>query len=178
MRTPEEAAPVGATGPVGPAEERLAGLLARRGLEAHWLDVGCGHEPEALAGATRGQRSLVAHAKGHPGTGENGCAAWVEGVFRWAGLGYEPGSACELYQRHCHLRDAGELRVAMIVAVPSHPFDASGLRLGHVGIYVGDGEVMDCVAAGPRTVPLRLWCAAYGVTSEPRWGWMRGIALG
>lgn len=160
------------------AEKRLARVLAGRGFAMRPLVLHGGRGPEGLAHASRDQRDLVAHAKGFPWTGEGRCAAWVAGVFAWAGLGYEGGNARDFYERHCVLDDPARLKVAMIVAVPTHPFDVEGRRFGHVGIYVGDGQVMDCVDAGVRTVPFSLWYGAYGVTAEPRWGWMREIALG
>ena len=158
--------------------DRLAEILRRRGLEVRTLELGPGHEPERMLESSRGQRSLVAHAKGYPSTGTDRCAAWVEGVFDWSGIGREGGSARDLYERYCFLSDAAELRVGMIVAVPAHPYSVAGTREGHVGIHVGDGLVMDCVETGVRTVPLQLWYMAYGVLAEPRWGWMRGVALG
>lgn len=159
------------------AESALAERLESRGLDVRRVDLSGAHAPEAFAAASRGQRSLVVHAKGYPAQGENRCAAWVEGVFSWAGLGLEDGHACDLFERYCTLDDPADLRVGMIVATPRHPFSTDGLRFGHVGIYVGDGEVMDCTSDGVRTVPLSLWLMGYGALDEPRWGWMRGIAL-
>ena len=65
----------------------------------------------------------------------------------------------------------------MIVAVPSHPFSAQGLAQGHVGVYLGDEEVMDAVGEDVRKVPLTLWLSTYGLISEPRWGWLGSIGL-
>ena len=159
------------------AQAELARRLESRGLAARRFDLSEPHAPEAFADASRGQRNLVVHAKGYPAQGENRCAAWVEGVFSWAGLGLEDGHARDLYERYCTLGDPADLRVGMIVATARHPFSTDGLRYGHVGIYVGDGEVMDCTEDGVRTVPLSLWLMAYGSLDEPRWGWMRGLAL-
>ena len=133
------------------AEAALAERLESRGLDVRRVDLSGAHAPEAFAVASRGQRSLVVHAKGYPAQGENRCAAWVEGVFSWAGLGLEDGHACDLFERYCTLDDPADLRV--------------------------DGEVMDCTSDGVRTVPLSLWLMGYGALDEPRWGWMRGIAL-
>ena len=52
-----------------------------------------------------------------------------------------------------------------------------GWDYGHVGLYVGDNVVMDCVDGCVRRVPLELWLSSYGVASEPRWGWIGAISL-
>lgn len=169
--------PADAPDPEAERLRRLEALLARRGLPMRRLATGRGHVPEALASASRDQRSLVVHAKGFPWPGPNGCAAWVEGVFQWFGLGLERGDARALYERHCTLTDPGDLRVGMIVAVPRCPASPQAARHGHVGIYVGDGMVMDSADHGVRTVPLALWYGAYGAWEQPRWGWMRGVVL-
>lgn len=145
--------------------------------EPAWRAVAPGREPEPLmAGSTR-QRDLVASAHGTPTTGEDLCAAWVEAVFSRLGLGIVVGNARELYERWCRDADTRALKVGMIVAVPAHPYSAAGLAWGHVGLYVGDGMVMDCADARVRTAPLEAWTSAYGVMAEPRWGWLGGIAL-
>lgn len=136
-----------------------------------------GHEPQALVDATTRQKRLVEYAYSTPATGENSCAAWVELVFSRFGHGMVIGHAFEVCDGYCSLTDTADLRAGMLVAVPRHPLDADGLRYGHVGIYVGDSLVRDCVGTGVRTVPLELWLSAYGVMAEPRWGWLGSISL-
>lgn len=168
--------------------ERLLRALGARGLladdgvttiygEPAWRPVSAGRESQALLDATPLQRRLVECAHGTAAMGEGLCAAWVERAFSRLGMGYVSGDARELYEGFCHLTDAGDLLVGMVVAVGRHPYGAGGWGHGHVGLYVGDGMVMDCVDGRVRRVPLELWLSAYGVASEPRWGWLGAMAL-
>jgi cell wall-associated NlpC family hydrolase len=58
----------------------------------------------------------------------------------------------------------------MIIAVPYHNWTSSGRIYGHVGIYIGDGLVMDSLYY-VRTVSLDAWIAEYSGMAEVRWGW-------
>ena len=116
--------------------------------------------PEALAAATARQTRVV------------------ELAYARLGRGIFSGHARDLYERYCASDDLAELKVGMIVAVPETPYSAGGLRYGHVGLYAGDGVVMDCAASRVRRVPLDLWLSTYGVMAEPHWGWLALIDLG
>ena len=158
------------------------GLLAGDGVtttfgQPAWRAVPAGHEPQALLDAGVLQRRLVECACGTVPMGEDLCAAWVERAFSRLGMGYVSGNARELYNGFCHLTDTCDLLVGMICAVARHPYGAGGWDAGHVGLYAGDGVVMDCVSGRVRRVPLELWLSAYGVASEPRWGWLGAISL-
>ena len=158
------------------------GLLASDGVATTygfpaWRGVLPGHEPQALMDAGGSQRRLVECACATTPSCAGQCAAWVERAFSSLGMGLVTGDANELYDGYCHFTDTGELLVGMVVAVPRHPFDADGWVHGHVGLYAGDGVVMDCACGRVRRVPLELWLSAYGVASEPRWGWLGAISL-
>ena len=57
-------------------------------------------------------------------------------------------------------------------------FDIPAGRIyGHVGIYVGNGTVMDNVGF-IRSIGVDEWIAYYGVTVTPRWGWIGDWVLG
>lgn len=168
--------------------QRLLAALAARGLLAEdgvtttfgqpaWREVRAGREPQALMDAGALQRRLVECACGTAPMGRDLCAAWVERAFSRLGVGYVSGDARELYEGFCHLTDTRDLLVGMICAVGRHPYGAGGWDAGHVGLYAGDGVVMDCVDGRVRRVPLGLWLSTYGVASEPRWGWMGAICL-
>ena len=168
--------------------KRLLDALAARGLladdgemttygEPAWREVPAGAEPQALMDATPVQRRLVECARGTAPMREGLCAAWVERAFSRLGMGYVSGDARDLYERFCHLTGTGDLMVGMIVAVGRAPYSADGWDHGHVGLYMGDGVVAECAGGRMRDVPLALWLSAYGVASEPRWGWIGAMAL-
>lgn len=136
-----------------------------------------GHDPQRHGDATSLQRRFVACAYGTPSPGPDLCASWVEQAFSRLGLGVVLGDARALCDSYCHYDDTSDLLVGMIVAVSAHPFSAQGMAHGHVGLYVGDGMVMDAVGEGIRKVPLELWLSAYGLMVEPRWGWLGGMRL-
>lgn len=171
--------------------ERLRTNLERRKLVAPsphkdqtiygkplWRSIPKGHEPQALMDASTRARDLVILAHATPATGYNLCAAWVEQVFSALGLGVVIGDAATLYRSWCTKDDAAELMVGMIVATAAHPYSADGRAWGHVGLYIGDSRVMDCVAGRVRTTPLEAWISVFGVMCDVRWGWLGGIALG
>lgn len=168
-------------------EERLLAYLGKRRLlrDGHTTIYGQpalrrvppGHEPQSLMDARTQQKRLVEYAYSTPSTGENSCAAWVELVFSRFGYCIVAGHAFQIYESYCSLVDLADLKAGMMVAVPHHPLDVHGRRYGHIGIYVGDCLVRDCVDTGVRTVPLELWLSAYGVMAQPRWGWLGSFAL-
>jgi hypothetical protein len=43
-------------------------------------------------------------------------------------------------------------------------------------MYIGGGMMMDNVGY-IRTISVDEWCAYYGETVPPRWGWLNGIVL-
>lgn len=168
-------------------ERLLASLAARRLLaddgvttiygQPAWREAPAGREPQALMAAGARQRRVVECAHAMPATCEDQCATWVENVLASAGVPYVVGTARELYDGFFHLTDTRELLVGMVVAVECHPYDALGWAHGHVGLYVGDGRVMECAGGRVRTAPLEAWLSAYGVASEPRWGWLGAIDM-
>ena len=126
----------------------------------------------SLSGAsasTKGSAIVSACSRvGSPGAGL--CAMWVSQVYSAAGLGYPGGNANNMYWNYCTSSNKGDLQPGMIVAVSTHPHTSAGRTYGHVGIYVGNGTVMDNVGY-IRTIGLDSWISYYGVTVTPRWGW-------
>ena len=162
-------------------ELRARGMLREDGLTIYGQParhaIPAGHEPEGRMEATALQRRLIAcaHATLAPGSGL--CASWVEQAFSRLGLGVVRGDAAQLYATCCKRTDLAELKVGMVLAVPTHPWAMAGRVHGHVGLYAGDRKVMDCVDARVRTVPLVLWLDTYGVMAEVHWGWLGNIPL-
>lgn len=155
------------------AEERAKQERARRAAAAALIDVGGGQDYQASATA---QRDVVnaCYATSSPGYGL--CAMWVSQVFDNAGFTYYGGNACDMYSRWCYSSSKDELQVGMIIAVASHPHTTLGRIYGHVGIYIGDGVVMDNIGR-IRTIDCDEWINYYGGTVTPRWGWCGGVAL-
>lgn len=167
-------------------EERLLAWLSGRSLVRDGVSkwglpairtIEPGQEPQNLMDANALQRRFVACAHGTPCPGDDLCASWVEQAFSRLGFGVVLGDAARLYDDYCHYDRTSDLRVGMIVAVPAHPYTSQGLAHGHVGLYAGDGTVMDAVTGKVRRVPVWLWLSAYGIMAEPRWGWLGHIAL-
>lgn len=106
-----------------------------------------------------------------PSPGQGYCAMWVSQVYNNAGCGYPTGNANDMYWAYCHSSDKSELQAGMIIAVPSHTAaDAWGVIYGHVGIYIGDGLVMDNIGR-ISTQSLDSWIALYSTTYTVKWGW-------
>lgn len=111
---------------------------------------------------------------GSPGTGL--CAMWVSMVFADAGQGYPGGDACDMYDAWCTSSNMSDLKPGMIIAVRTHDKTSAGRIYGHVGIYVGNGQVMDNIGS-IRTIPVNDWIDFYGGSSTPKWGWAMGKNL-
>lgn len=154
----------------------IVGEYSRWGLPLP-LDSTVVGTPQAIVDASPLQRRLIACAYATPSPGEDLCAAWVEQCFSLLGLGVVLGDAAMLYKNYCHHEDLNELKIGMIVAVAAHPYSMSGLMHGHVGYYIGDSTIMDCVNDEVRSVPVDLWLITYGLMSTPRWGWLGSIGL-
>lgn len=106
-----------------------------------------------------------------PSPGAGYCAAWVSRVYYAAGCGYPGGNAVDMYYRYCTSSDRSDLVPGMIIAVPSSPYDAAGKIYGHVGIYIGNGQVRDNIGY-IHTGSLDSWISYYSAGgSTPRWGW-------
>ncbi len=111
-----------------------------------------------------------------PSTGEGWCASWVTEVFVAAGIGRFDGDACDMYAAWCNVADMTQVEPGMIVATPSHNLTNDGQIYGHVGIYVGNGKVVDNVGY-IRIKALSDWVKAYGGVIPVRCGWLGGVAL-
>lgn len=134
-----------------------------------------GDGQQAIA-AGNAQQRVVQSAYSTPSPGTGLCAKWVSQVFQNAGFGYVGGNADDMYANYCTSSNKANLKVGMIIAVPSHPHTAAGRIYGHVGVYVGDNTVRDNIGY-IRTINVDSWISYYGPTSTPRWGWASGINL-
>jgi hypothetical protein len=117
----------------------------------------------------RKMAAVVRAAKATPGTGEGWCAQWVANAYRNAGYGTVKGDACDMFAAWCTSSNREELKPGMLVAVPTHSLTEAGRIYGHVGIYIGDGLIMDNVET-VRTMSLDTWLATYQTTTAAKWG--------
>lgn len=139
-------------------------------------DAFVGTRVQPLAQANFMQRRIVDLARTTPSPGPSLCAMWVSQVFSRAGFAYPGGDARDFYWKWCYSSNLNELKVGMVVAVPSHAHTYAGSIWGHVAIYIGDGMVMDNVGT-VRTIPLDWWLSYYATTYQPRWGWVSNVPL-
>lgn len=129
--------------------------------------VGGGQEYEASDDI---QKKIVDSCYITPSPGKGWCAMWVSQVYQNAGLGYIGGNACDLYRRYAFTSDTSKLKVGMLVMVESSSSGTqAGLTYGHVGIYIGDGKVMDNVGK-VRITTLDNWIKTYCKNSPVGFG--------
>lgn len=120
--------------------------------------VGGGAEYDA---SSEVQKKIVNAAYITPSPGAGWCAMWVSQVYQNAGLGYIGGNACDMYRNYTFTSDRSKLKVGMLVAVESSSSGSTaGLTYGHVGIYIGDGKVMDNIGR-IRVTTLDNWIASF-----------------
>ena len=65
-------------------------------------------------------------------------------------------------------------KVGMLVSAQYGSNTAAGNAYGHVGIYIGDGKVMDSIYSGLRTISLSDWVSQNGrgwVVCGYPWDW-------
>lgn len=132
-------------------------------------------EPERSA-HTSSQSQIVGRCYNVPSPGVGLCSEWVSEVFYPVLGSYPNGDACDMFWNCCHSRDISQLKVGMIVAVPTHTHTNAGARWGHIAIYVGNGMVMDNIGY-IRTTSLAWWLNYYHTTATPQWGWVLNTPL-
>ena len=157
-------------------EQRDAELLAAQQLAQQVHGSGPNTVTDTPLVVGNGSLSAVVsacHSTPSPGTGL--CAAWVTNVFIRAGVGSFWGNADDMYYAWCHTSPSN-IQPGMIVAVNSSPASAAGRIYGHIGIYIGNGTVMDNVGY-VRSTSLSYWTSYYSALAVPLCGWLGGIAL-
>lgn len=143
---------------------------------------------------TDAQRRVIEACKTTPTAGAGWCAAWVGDVYENANVGVTfHGDARDWWHAFCNPSEApasceagtvktdpnrAKLKPAMVIAVPSSSSGTSaGATYGHVGIYIGNNQVMHNI--GPiATCTVDEWIATYGQYTDVGWGWADGIKLG
>lgn len=151
-------------------------------VDGHYYQFGLDgalREAEAYA-TTELQRRLVSACYSVPTPGPGLCSEWVAQVFARIGQGQKlPNNdydADDMFYAYCGYSDLSQLRVGMIIAVPSHTHTHAGSIWGHICIYVGNNTVMDNVGR-IRSMALDEWLSYYTTTYSPQWGWYNHYAL-
>lgn len=132
--------------------------------------------PVSNVGLSKLQQAVIKSAKNTPSTPAGYCSEWITRVFRNAGLGSWYGDACDMYWNYCKNGYLPAIQPGMIVAVSSHGHTWAGSIWGHIGIYIGDGLIMDSIGY-VRTMSLQEWVDYYGNRVTPKWGWVGKKAL-
>ncbi|MFM1533591.1 CD1108 family mobile element protein [Helcococcus ovis] len=140
------------------AQGNMAEVFGNADLIASNGGVGGGQEYEASSSV---QKKIVDAAYITPSPGAGWCAMWVSQVYQNAGLGYIGGNANDMYRNFTYTSDRSKLQVGMLVAVESSSSGGElGAIYGHVGIYIGDGMVMDNIGH-VRVTSLDNWIATF-----------------
>ena len=158
-------------------EQRDAELLAAQQLAEQMQNQGGSNTVTDTPPVTgSGSLSSVINAcYSTPSPGSGLCAAWVTNVFIRAGVGSFWGNADDMYYSWCHTLPSN-IQPGMIIAVNCSPASAAGRIYGHIGIYIGNGTVMDNVGY-VRSTSLSYWTSYYSALAVPLCGWLGGIAL-
>ena len=131
-------------------------------------------EPFALANPM--QKKIVDLSRQVPSPGPGLCSEWIAQVYERAGFRNVHTDACDYYWDFCKYTDYSQLKVGMVIAVPSHMHTYMGRIYGHVCIYIGNNQVMDNVGH-IRTLDMGYWLDYYSTTYKPKWGWYDNIPL-
>ncbi|MCR4870222.1 MAG: S-layer homology domain-containing protein [Atopobiaceae bacterium] len=131
---------------------------------------------QSVDAASAAQKRVASLAWNEPTTPSGWCAMWVHNVFEAYGITDVNGNANDLYYSYCTSSNPSELKVGMIVAVSRHPGTAGGRIYGHIGIYVGDGVMLDS-SGEVRIWNVEDWIDSYDGWVTPKWGWYGGRSL-
>ena len=131
-------------------------------------------EPLSLANLM--QKKIVDLSRQVPSPGPGLCSEWIAQVYERAGFRNVHTDACDYYWDFCKYTDYSQLKVGMVIAVPSHIHTYMGRIYGHVCIYIGNNQVMDNVGH-IRTLDMGYWLDYYSTTYKPKWGWYDNIPL-
>ncbi len=115
---------------------------------------------------------IIAAAQITPWPGASLCQAWVRAVYANAGLGdVAYPKAVDAYRANVVSTQMDNIPIGAAV----YGTGTGAYGAGHVGIYIGNGQVMDSVSSGIRTQSLQEWVAwqeNYGFMVDGRTGWL------
>ncbi len=131
-------------------------------------------QPSAFANPM--QKKIVDLARQVPSPGPGLCSEWIADIYERAGFRNVHTDACDYYWDYCKLTDYSQLKVGMVIAVPSHTHTRMGSIYGHVCLYIGNNQVMDNVGQ-IRTLDMAYWLDYYSTSYKPKWGWYDNVPL-
>lgn len=110
------------------------------------------------------------------------CATWTTMVYARAGHPVGGNGNTQLgnqgyganYSQKRATTDLSQIKVGMLISAQYGSNTAAGNAYGHVGIYIGDGKVMDSIYSGLRTISLSDWVSQNGrgwVVCGYPWDW-------
>ena len=131
-------------------------------------------QPSAFANPM--QNKIVDLARQVPSPGPGLCSEWIADIYERAGFRNVHTDACDYYWDYCKFTDYSQLKVGMVIAVPSHTHTRMGSIYGHVCLYIGNNQVMDNVGQ-IRTLDMAYWLDYYSTSYKPKWGWYDNVPL-
>ena len=131
-------------------------------------------QPSAFANPM--QKKIVDLARQAPSPGPGLCSEWIADIYERAGFRNVHTDACDYYWDYCKFTDYSQLKVGMVIAVPSHTHTRMGSIYGHVCLYIGNNQVMDNVGQ-IRTLDMAYWLDYYSTSYKPKWGWYDNVPL-
>ena len=131
-------------------------------------------QPSAFANPM--QKKIVDLARQVPSPGPGLCSEWIADIYERAGFRNVHTDACDYYWDYCKYIDYSQLKVGMVIAVPSHTHTRMGSIYGHVCLYIGNNQVMDNVGQ-IRTLDMAYWLDYYSTSYKPKWGWYDNVPL-
>ena len=131
-------------------------------------------QPSAFANPM--QKKIVDLARQVPSPGPGLCSEWIADIYERAGFRNVHTDACDYYWDYCKFTDYTQLKVGMVIAVPSHTHTRMGSIYGHVCLYIGNNQVMDNVGQ-IRTLDMAYWLDYYSTSYKPKWGWYDNVPL-
>ena len=131
-------------------------------------------QPSAFANPM--QKKIVDLARRVPSPGPGLCSEWIADIYERAGFRNVHTDACDYYWDYCKFTDYSQLKVGMVIAVPSHTHTRMGSIYGHVCLYIGNNQVMDNVGQ-IRTLDMAYWLDYYSTSYKPKWGWYDNVPL-
>jgi len=131
-------------------------------------------QPSAFANPL--QKKIVDLARQVPSPGPGLCSEWIADIYERAGFRNVHTDACDYYWDYCKFTDYSQLKVGMVIAVPSHTHTRMGSIYGHVCLYIGNNQVMDNVGQ-IRTLDMAYWLDYYSTSYKPKWGWYDNVPL-